>query len=267
MWKSPARIPSALCYDCHITRPQEGAVRTYIMKTAYKITLGLALVVLVCVGGWLAFRSQSDNGLANLSASAKLTDDQVQMIIDRIGKFMVVPSDEKPSVVILRDVAALEQQQPFYRGAKDGDILVVYSTRAIVYDAKTNKLVSVSPIQRNDATPAPIASTSVQFSPSPSVSATPVAPEKVVVDVRNGTSVAGLAGATASDLKKNKWVTIGAVGDAKGAYTGTVLVDLSKGTKPGAVAELERILKTKAVTAIPSGEQASTADVLVIVGK
>jgi hypothetical protein len=234
-----------------------------------KLLLGIGLVVLVIVGGWLAFSTGSQDGLANLSANAKLTDSQVQLVINQITKFMVVPSDEKPSVVVLSNVEALAAQQPFYKDAKDGDILVVYSTRAIVYDPKSQKLVSVSPIQRTEGSPAPVASGSAQVSPSASASpsSSPVAPEKVTVDVRNGTAIAGLAGSTASDLKKNTWVKIGAVGDAKGSYTATTLVDLSGGKKPGAIAELERILKVKAVSELPKGESTTTADILVIVGK
>lgn len=235
----------------------------------YKLTLGLLVVVLVGVGVWWAFSAQSGNSLANLStaAGAKLTDSQVQEVVARIGKFMSVPSDEKPSVVILRDVQSLVAQQPFYQGAKDGDLLVLYANQAIIYDATANKLVAIGPVQRNNATPAPTASGSAEFSPSPSVSVTPAAPEKVTIDVRNGTTIAGLAGSTASTLKKNTWVTIGTVGDAKGSYTKTVLVDLSGGKKPKAVAALEGILKVTAVTVLPKGESTSTADILVIVGK
>ncbi len=239
------------------------------MKTTYKLFLGLVLLVLVGVGGWWAFSSQSGDDLANLSANAgaKLTDSQVQTIIARVSKFMVLPSDEKPSVAILRGVADLAAQQPFYRDAKDGDILIIYSNRAIIYDAKANKLVSVSPIQQNTATPVPtaVASGSAQLTPTPTGS--PLAPEKVTIEVRNGTSTAGLAGKMASELKKNTWVTSTKTGDAKGAYTATVLVDLSGGKKPGAVAALETYLSVKAVTELPKGEVASTADILIIVGK
>ena len=239
------------------------------MKTTYKLILGLVLVALVGAGGWWAFSSQSGDDLANLSANAgeKLTDAQVQAVISRVGKFMVVPSEEKPSVVVLRNVAELAAQQSFYRDAKDGDILIVYSARAIVYDAKANKLVSVSPIQQNTATPVPtaVASGSAQLTPTPT--GTPPAPEKVTIEVRNGTNTAGLAGKMASELKKNVWVTSTKTGDAKGSYTTTVLVDISKGKKPGAIAALEAYLGAKAVTELPKGEVSSTADILIIIGK
>lgn len=239
------------------------------MKTTYKLILGLLLVVLVGAGGWWAFNSQAGDDLAKLSeqAGAKLTDSQVDAVVARIGNFMVVPEGERPSVVVLKGTAELAQQQAFYKDAKDGDILIVYSSRAIIYDAKSNKLVGVSPIAQNTATPIPTAdataSGSAQLTPTP----TPPAPENVTIEVRNGTSTAGLAGKTASDLKKNAWVTGTKAADAKGAYTSTVIVDMSGGKKPGAIAALETLFGVKAVTALPTGEVTSSSDILVIVGK
>jgi hypothetical protein len=233
--------------------------------------LGLVLVALVGAGGWWVFSSQSGDELTKLSenAGAKLTDAQVDAVVSRISKFMVVPEGERPSVVVLKDTASLAQQQAFYKDAKDGDILIVYSTRAIIYDAKANKLVSVSPIAQNTATPVPtpgtVASGSAQVTPT----ATPPAPEKVTLEVRNGTTTTGLAGKTASDLKtKFSWITATKAADAaKSSYTATVLVDMSGGKNPGAIAALEQYFSVKAVTALPTGEATSTSNILVIVGK
>ena len=234
-----------------------------------KLFLGLVLVVLVGAGGWWAFRSQSGDDVAKLSQTpgAKLTDAQVDSVVARISKFMVVPVDERPSVVVLKDTASLAQQQPFYKDSVDGNILVVYSTRAIIYDAVSNKLVGVSPIQQNTATPvpSPVASGSAQLTPTPSAS--PIAPEKSTIEVRNGTTTVGAAGKAASDLKKLAWVTSAKAADAKTTYTKTVIVDMTGGKKPGALAALEAQFAVKGVTEIPKGEVTSTSDFLVILGK
>ncbi len=243
------------------------------MNTMYKIFFGIVLVVLVGVGGWWVVNLQSQDDLAAISENpgAKLTESQVDAVVARLGKFLVVPADERPSVVVLKDVESLAQQQAFYKDAKDGDILVVYSSRAIIYDAIANKLVSVSQVQQNTATPVPspgdgTASGSAQLTSTPST--TPVAPEKSTIEVRNGTTTPGLAGKTASDLKKFVWVTSTKAADAsKTSYTATVLVDRTGGKKPGAAAALEAFLGVKVVTEIPKGEAASTSDFLVILGK
>jgi hypothetical protein len=241
------------------------------MKTTYKLIIGLVLVILVAGGGYYAWQSNAaKGGLANLSASSKLTDSQVSELVSRISKFLVVPNNENPSVVVIKDAAQLAAQQSFYKDAKDGDVLIVYSTRAIIYDIANNKLVNVGPIVRNDTPPAESPTASASASVSPSVSATPAPKaEAIKVDVRNGTSTAGLAGAAASTIKKNKLFTIGVVGDAKGAYTETVIIDFTTAGsgKAAAVQELATLLKAKVVTTLPANEPKSTADALVIVGK
>jgi hypothetical protein len=238
------------------------------MKTAYKLILGLGLVVLVGVGGYVAWQyNAGKGGLENLSVDSKLTDDQVSELVARVGKFLVVPGDEKPTVVVISGASQLAEQQSFYKGAKDGDILILYSSRAIIYDVRANKLVNVGPIVRNDnpvpsGSPDPSASTSVSPTVTPTL-------EKITVDVRNGTATAGLATSTANTLKKNALFVIGNVGDAKGAFKETVVVDLTKNSpgKSATGAELAKTLNATVVTALPSGEASSTADALVIIGK
>src|SRR5688572_338099 len=150
------------------------------MKTAFKTLIAGIVLAAVGIGGWFAWKAQSGDSLANISATsgAKLSAEQVQEVITRVSAYMVVPAEESPSVTVLTDVAVRAQQQPFFRGAKDGDILIVYSSRAIIYDPKTDKLVNVGPIVQNTTSPAPLASGSAG-SPSPSalISASPVAPE------------------------------------------------------------------------------------------
>ena len=236
------------------------------MNTVPKMVVGVIVAVLVVVGAYWILHSHSGDGLANISTSAdaKLTSSQVQEVLTRIGEFLVLPTGESPSVSIIRDAMALAQEQSFYAGASNGDILVVYSNRAIVYDPKADKLVNVSAIVQGSASPSPVASGSMA---TVTPSGTPAAPEKVKVDVLNGSTKAGLAGVTASALKKNTWVTIGVVGDAKGTYTDNVIVDLTKGKKPNAIAALEQLYGVTSTTALPKGEATSTADIVIIVAK
>ncbi len=235
----------------------------YRMKTVYKLIFGIGLVALVGVGGYVAWQSNAGDDFANLSADTKLTDSQVSELVARVSKFLVVPGDEQPTVVVISGAQQLAAQQSFYKGAKDGDILILYSSRAIIYDVKSNKLVNVGPIVRND-TPAPSGSPD----PSASPTATPT-PEKITVDVRNGTATAGLATTTANTLKKNTLFTIGKIGDAAGSFKETVVVDLTKNSpgKSAAVAQLAKELNATVVTALPAGEAASTADAVVIIGR
>ncbi|HUO75695.1 MAG TPA: LytR C-terminal domain-containing protein [Candidatus Paceibacterota bacterium] len=234
-----------------------------------KLIIAAVVIVVVGISAAFVWSHQGADSLAKLASQpgAKVSGDQVDQLVARISQFMNVPSGETPSVVVLQNTADLAKQQSFYKDAQDGDILLLFSNRAIIYDALTNKLVNVGPIVQNSATPLPDGTASASASVTPSPSATPGVPEKVKVDVRNGTTKAGLAGATASTLKKNTWITIGSVSDAKATYTSTLIIDLSGGTKPNAVAALAAQLNGTVQTTIPKGEASSTADILVIVGQ
>ncbi len=235
------------------------------MRSTYTFIIVALIVIGIAAGGWWVWRNSSGD-LANISADTeRLSDAQAQQVIARIGQFMVIPTDEKPSIAVVHDVTTLAQRQSFYADAKDGDVLVVYSTRAIIYDPKSDKLVNVGPIARTETT---VSASLSADQAGASVSPTPsVAPEKATVDVRNGTSQAGLAGTTVSSLKKNSWVTNATATDASGTYTATVLVDRTAGKKPGALAALETLFSAKAVQELPKGEATSTADFVVILGK
>jgi hypothetical protein len=90
--------------------------------------------------------------------------------------------------------------------------------------------------------------------------------EDASIAVYNGTSVTGLAGRTADDLKSYGY-SITTVGDAPTSnYTKTVIVDLRKGEKKYTKHYLENRLDTTAIESLPDGINAGTADFVIILG-
>ena len=86
---------------------------------------------------------------ANVGGAA--TDDSE--LIARVGKHLVLPL-EQPKVVTISNVEDLRRQQPFFLQAKNGDKLLVYSSRVILYNPDLDKIVDVAQI-RVDVTPTP----------------------------------------------------------------------------------------------------------------
>ncbi len=73
---------------------------------------------------------------------------QVEDVVTKVGKLIILPKDEKPdSVQTVSDIAKLKGLD-FFTNAQKGDKLIVYtkSKKAILYRPSTNQLVNVAPV-------------------------------------------------------------------------------------------------------------------------
>lgn len=67
--------------------------------------------------------------------------------IATIGKHVLLPQDETPTVAQVSDLAPL-QGQAFFANAAVGDIVLIYpkAQRAILYDPKLDKVIEMAPL-------------------------------------------------------------------------------------------------------------------------
>lgn len=107
-------------------------------------------------------------------------DDQVKKIVAEVAKLARLPENETPSIATITDVSKLKDQ-PFFKDAKNGDILLVFNSsgKAVLYDPKDKKIVDVTTL-----------STSPSFN------------QQFKIVIRNGTGTPNLAGKLEADLKK-----------------------------------------------------------------
>src|SRR5581483_9880168 len=102
-------------------------------------------------------------------------------------------------------------------------------------------------------------------SPSAIVSPTP-SPSSVKVEIRNGTTISGLAQKTKQQLEA-KGFTVIAIGNAANRNvdkTGVYALNL---TQADSASQLSALLNATSDTGLPKGEAKSSADILVILGK
>jgi len=73
---------------------------------------------------------------------------QISILLAKVGKLTTLPTGEQPVVATINDAAALIKDQPFYKGAVNGDVVLVYqkAAKAIVYSPSRNTIVNVGPI-------------------------------------------------------------------------------------------------------------------------
>ena len=89
----------------------------------------------------------TDAGQAAAASTTSTSDLTQAEIVDAVGKIMLLPSDETPTLAKVSDPSIL-QSQAFFKNATVGDVVLMYpkSLRAIIYDPAQNKIIEVGPI-------------------------------------------------------------------------------------------------------------------------
>jgi hypothetical protein len=84
---------------------------------------------------------------------AKLQEETTKSVLEEVKKLYSVPEDENPTIATVQDIEKLKDQ-PFFDGAENGDVLIVFekSSQAILYRPNENKLVKVGPISVDEKT-------------------------------------------------------------------------------------------------------------------
>ena len=77
----------------------------------------------------------------------KIVQEETRELVNKIGKLIVLPEGETPTVATVADTEKLKDQ-PFFAKAKTGDKVLIYANakKAILYDVENNKIVEVAPI-------------------------------------------------------------------------------------------------------------------------
>lgn len=78
------------------------------------------------------------------------TQKQANDLVGRVGKLILLPTDEKPTVIAVKDASKLRSQQ-FYANAQNGDVTLVYPRhhKAILYRPSRNIIVNVATVTVN----------------------------------------------------------------------------------------------------------------------
>ena len=114
-------------------------------STAVKRLLTILLVIsifIVGVGsGYLVYNKLSEKN----SKEDGSVDKQITEILEELGSLILLPKDETPTVMSIMDVDSLKKEK-FYKDVIKGDILIIYSDKAIVFRREEKKIVNVAPV-------------------------------------------------------------------------------------------------------------------------
>jgi hypothetical protein len=100
----------------------------------------LFVLLLIALGGAVYFYMEAHG-------SQKDPQKDLQQTIQSVGKLMVLPSDEVPTLATVSDPEKLKDQA-FFAKAEVGDKVLIYTKahKAILYNPSRNVIVEVSPL-------------------------------------------------------------------------------------------------------------------------
>jgi hypothetical protein len=138
------------------------------MSRGAKITIGVLAVALVAS---IAFNLTQANQVKTLKDPNGAAQNQIRKVVADVGKLIVLPANETPTIATVSDLTPLKSQ-PFFANAAVGDQVLIYTTarKVILWRPAENKIIEVAPLTVNTV-PTP-------SSALPTVSPTSTVPKK-----------------------------------------------------------------------------------------
>jgi hypothetical protein len=102
------------------------------------------ITLLIALGGIISTVSLW-NKVKNLENPTIATEKEIKQLVIDVGKFLVLPTDETPTLATVSDPEKL-RDQPFFVNAMAGDKVLIYATsrKAILWRPSTSKIVEIS---------------------------------------------------------------------------------------------------------------------------
>lgn len=120
----------------------------------YKLVVGVVAIVLVAAGTYflvLKPQQESAQAAADQAKQAQETE-KYNNLVAKIKKTILVP-DESPTIATIANLTEVQKQNAtFYADAKEGDTVIIFSTKALIYRESEDKIINVAPVTKEDST-------------------------------------------------------------------------------------------------------------------
>lgn len=234
--------------------------KNILSKTNFKIWI-ILLLLMILFGTTLFFYfrysklKKEVNILKDPQAQVEINKQESHRLVAEISKVMSLPTDEEPVFGTIKDTESLSKTQKFFVGSQNGDKILIYKDKAIIYREEEKKIINVGPVF--------ISPDTVETSTTASSTDSMVEVD-ISVEVRNGSGVTGAASSMGEEISLLSGYTLDGVGDADAIYEETIVINF---TGKDMSTLLEKIPDAKVLDGLPEGERISESDVLVIIGK
>lgn len=221
----------------------------------------IVIVVVLLTAGILGLKSMIGPKAApsekRMEAKKGGAEAEVRQIIAKVASHIVIKADEQPTVATIQDAELLRAENPnFYKDAQNGDRLLIWSDKAVLYSTSMDKLLAVLPVSL------PVGTSTATTTAMDGEEA-----EKVTIEVRNGSTTPGLGRTMADKLKAAGLTVLPATDAKKKDYAKTMIYVRSVEIyAPKTLETIRRITGATDVVEAPADETPLKGDILVIVG-
>ncbi len=129
------------------------------MNTKKKVLLVLAVLLIIVSGVGYSYYKKAKNVTVDPNI---VVQNEVAELVAKVGKLIILPVDEVPTVATVNDPEKLKDQA-FFAKAKVGDKVLFFTNakKAYLYDPVANKILEIAPINLGSTAtpPAPAAKT------------------------------------------------------------------------------------------------------------
>lgn len=214
-------------------------VRTHRWKVSGAVALCLLIVIFA--------GASSIKGRAGSPAIEAESAHEIPALVTRVRELVDIADEDAPAVATVTDIDALRAQSPlFYRDAQNGDRLLVWKDKIVLYSAAQGRVIAAQPIEL------------------PSTEEAAPQTETPIILVRNGSGRAGLA-ANVTDRLSADGYRMSDPGNAAASYPRSVIVVAEGKAFPQTVNALQAVIGGEVQT-LPAGEASFSEDILVILG-
>jgi hypothetical protein len=114
------------------------------LDTQKLASLGLLVFAVISVVAAVYLYKQNVELRRNSQA---VTESEIKDLIAKVGKLIILPSGEQPTIATVADPDKLKNQSFFANASKDDKVLIYTNARkAILYSPSQNKIIEVAPI-------------------------------------------------------------------------------------------------------------------------
>ena len=114
------------------------------------VTLTVLVLLLVSAlgyTGYLLYESKNMSAEEAAKVAGAYQEKELEVIIAKVGKHLLLPEDKEAELGTVLNIEELKNEYPeFYKNAKNGDKLLFYPDRAILYDLDNDIVLNVAPI-------------------------------------------------------------------------------------------------------------------------